>query len=203
MSGTLWPGSTRNGRFRSAGGGSRALATVPRGPPAPLMADLLVETATSRGAPRSEDAVALRHWHQNYDALGYVLYRAGRFRRRRVLRKVTELRPTTPGRSRSGEGAASGGRGGPAAAAYRKAIAADPSGRRRLTQPRTSLRGRRLDDASMAFVRPRPRRARVDAPEPGRPRCGQGRLRRARTEWGQALPQRRGPARQPQRTCPR
>jgi tetratricopeptide (TPR) repeat protein len=95
-----------------------------------LMADLLVETGDLEGALReAHSAVALRGSHQNHFTVGYVLYRAGRFRESAVaFRRVTELRPDNAWAFQMlGTALHDAGQVNEAEAAYRQAIAADPS----------------------------------------------------------------------------
>jgi len=95
-----------------------------------LMANLLVESGDFNGALReARRAVALREWHQNHYTLGYVLYRAGRFlESASAFRRVTELRPDNAWAFQMLGGALhQAGQVDEAEAAYRKAIAADPS----------------------------------------------------------------------------
>ncbi len=95
-----------------------------------LMANLLVDAGDFEGAIReARQAVALRDWHQNHYTLGYVLYRAGRPREAAAaFRRVTELRPDDAWAFQAlGEALRDTGQDGGAEAAFRKAVAADPS----------------------------------------------------------------------------
>jgi tetratricopeptide (TPR) repeat protein len=158
-----------------------------------LMADLLVETGDFEGALReARRAVALRDWYQNHDALGYVLYRAGRFRESAAAyRRVTELRPDSAWAFQMlGAALHQAGEVNEAEAAYRKAIAADP----------TAAAGAWTNLGALFYETDRPAAA-ADAFRQALaldPRSGlmhrnlgdalarQGRAEEARTEWRQA-----------------
>ena len=172
----------------------RALATRPNADHLRrLMADLLVETGDFEGALReARTAVALRRWHQNYDALGYVLYRAGRFQEAaESYRKVTELRPDDAWAFQMlGTALHQAGEVDRAAAAYRKAIAADPSAAAGAWTNLGALfyEAGRLDDAVDGF-----RQALALDPGSGLMHrnladalARQGRRDEARAEWSQA-----------------
>jgi tetratricopeptide (TPR) repeat protein len=159
-----------------------------------LMADLLVETGDLDGALReARAAVALRRWHQNYDTVGYVLYRAGRYREAaESYRKVTELRPDDAWAFQMlGAALHQAGDVDGAAAAYRKAIAAEPSAASGAWTNLGTLyyEAGRLGDAVEAF-----RRALTLKPQSGLMHrnladalARQGRLDEARAEWSRAV----------------
>ncbi len=95
-----------------------------------LMANLLVDSGDFEGALReARRAVALRDWHQNHYALGYVLHRAGRFpEAAAAFRRVTQLRPDDAWAFQAlGLALHETGQDAEAEAAYRRAIAVDPS----------------------------------------------------------------------------